>query len=630
MRIRKHQAHLPVVLLITVSLVLTACGGTPPPAATEPVQTPVAGQEETPEETRTALTPPAAATETETPAGEATSPVMGESERSRTVIFDTEIRMAAPTLWNPFAPGFGMAGFNAAMWEPLFILNYETGEIEPWLGESMTSNESLDVWTLKLREGIKWSDGEDFNADDVVFTINMLKDGPAELQYAAPIKEWVESVEKVDDRTVRFTLTKPSPRFQLDLFTVTILVSTPIVPEHIWKGKDPVTFQNYDLDKGWPVFTGPYTLASSSPTEVVYERDPDWWGAETGFKPLPTPERLVWTVIETEDVRVARAADHQLDSVADMTLGAFEALRARNPDIIAWYDDLPYAVPDPCERNLEINNAIEPWGDKDLRWALNYAIDRDQIVAIAYEGTTQPAKHFFPAFPSMNRYVELLEERGLYEKYPITTHDPEKARQVIESKGYTKGGDGYYQKDGQQLRLRIDAPNEFIELKRIAQVIVEQLQAVGINATQRNLAFGTFAEDIGSGKSEAAIWLTSCGSVVDPWPSMSHFLAEDVVPVGESAPNNWVRWENQEYSAAVNEMGKLPLDDPRVDELFVQASEEWMEELPFIPVAQARKLIPFDTYYWTGWPSKDNNYIQPYTWGQTAHKIIHNLQPTGR
>ena len=66
-------------------------------------------------------------------------------------------------------------GLHQAVMEPLFILNYETGEIMPWLAETMEGNESLDVWTLNLRDGAEWADGEAFNAEDVVWTINLLQ-----------------------------------------------------------------------------------------------------------------------------------------------------------------------------------------------------------------------------------------------------------------------------------------------------------------------------------------------------------------------------------------------------------------------------------------------------------------------
>ena len=74
-------------------------------------------------------------------------------------------------------------------------------------------------------------------------------------------------------------------------------------------------------------------------------------------------------------------------------------------------------------------------------------------------------------------------------------------------------------------------------------------------------------------------------------------------------------------------MGVLPLGDPKLDDLFVQAMDIWMAELPVIPITQAKKIIPFDNTYWTGWPTADDPYIHPPTWWQHTHAIIHNLKP---
>ena len=68
---------------------------------------------------------------------------------------------------------------------------------------------------------------------------------------------------------------------------------------------------------------------------------------------------------------------------------------------------------------------------------------------------------------------------------------------------------------------------------------------------------------------------------------------------------------------------------PKVEELFNQAMTIYMEELPVIPVTQAKKIIPFDTTYWTNWPTYDNQYIHPPTWWQHFHVILQNLQATG-
>lgn len=557
-----------------------------------------------------------------------------EVERSQTVIFDIDSgRLQSPQLWNPLVPGFrGDAGFNQALMEPLFILNYESGEIEPWLGESFTPNETLDVWTLKIKEGVTWSDGEIYDADDVVFTIQMLIDGPAELANAPAMKEWVESVEKIDDLTVQFNLTSVNPRFQLDYFSVRVAGSIAILPEHIWRDQDPLTFENYDPDQGWPIFTGPYTLTNVSATELAYHRSPDWWGAAADFLPLPQPERLLWVANETEEIKAARAANHELDSVMDMSLGAFEALKAQNPDMIAWLPELPYAWLDPCVRLLSVNHTVAPWDSSEMRQAINYAIDRDVVVAIAYEGGTTPARHFFPAYPPLEELVDMLDEQGLYEEHSLLVSDPDRARELIEGAGYEMGGDGYYARDGEQLRLLISTHESFIELQRVAQVVVEQLQAVGINATTRTLAGSTWDVNKAQGEYEAVIDWDACGSVNEPWLSMNRYTEQWVVPVGERSPgnNNHIRWESEPYSEPVNAMATLPLGDTEVSELFVQASTNWLDDLPFLPVTQAKKLTPFDTYYWTGWPTQENNYLHPPTWWNSAHKIIHNLQPVER
>ncbi|MFL5804892.1 MAG: ABC transporter substrate-binding protein, partial [Roseiflexaceae bacterium] len=597
------------------------------PTVVQPTAAPAAGPTSAPSATQGAQAAPAATVATDNTAKYA------KAERNKTVIFDIDGgRVEDPQLWNPNLPNSSRAdqGFQQSMIEPLFMLNYETGNIDPWLGESMTSNDALDTWTLKLRDGITWSDGEAFNADDVVFTLQMLLDHAPDLNNSASMKQWVAAVTKKDDRTVEFKLSAPNPRFQLDYFSVKIASSVHIMPEHIWKGQDPLTFKNYDPAKGWPIFTGPYKLASVSQTEFTYVRDDNWWGAKAGFKPLPQPEKLVWTWAGPEETRTALMADNGLDSLMDITYGALQALQQRNPKVISYFDQKPYAwVPDPCSRTFQLNDAAAPWDDKDMRWAISYAIDRDQVVNIAYEGTTTASRHFFPSYPPLEQFVKSLDAKGLYQKYPVPTHDPAKAAQLIESKGYTKGGDGFYQKDGKQLSLDIQTHEAFIELQRIAQVITEQLQNIGINAAWRKVAGNTWGDNMGKGNYEAIMGWQTCGSVNEPWFSSDTFNAKWAKPVGERADQNSWRWKNDTYSKLVDQMGQLPLGDPKIDDLFVQAMEIWLAELPVIPVTQAKKIIPFNTTYWTNWPSAKNNYLHPPTWWQSAHQIIHSIKPAG-
>lgn len=560
----------------------------------------------------------------------------GDSRRARTLRLPITSRIASPALWNPMAPGMrDDAGFQCVLSEPLFILNYETSEIEPWLGEEFTPNETLDVWTLRIRDGVTWSDGEVYDADDVVFTIELLRTGPAEINFAHAIEmqKWVQSVRKVDPLTVEFTLTAPNPRFQLDYFSVKIFRSIVILPEHIWAGQDPLTFENYDPDQGWPVFTGPYKLASSSENLVTWERDPNWWGAKAGFQELPEPEFVEFEAAETEEILVARASNNEFDFLDDVTTGAYETMHNRNESMVSWNPEKPYSWADPCTRLFSFNNAIAPWNDRDLRWAVNFAVDKDEIVEIAYEGSTTKAAMFFPPYEGLERYVELLEDEGLFDEFPILEHNPDRARELIESKGWTRSGDGYYTLDGQELSLQIDTPTEATELSRYAEVIAEQLERVGIRATLRRLAFATFADNIRIGEFQAATDFSACGSVSEPWFSMDLFHERRAAPVGQagtggttSTGGNGVRWANAEYSRHVDAMASLPLGDPGIAEHFVAAAREYLRDLPFFAAAHAKKLYSHNTTYWTGWPSREDNFIHPPMVWNSSHRVIHHLQ----
>ena len=581
-------------LLVLLALVVAACAPAQPGASSDGAAAGDAGGETMADDSSDAM-----------------------GDRASTLILDMEASAADPENFNPYAPGRNMSdGIHQIMSEPLFILNYETGVIEPWLGESMEPNDTFDVWTLTLQDGITWADGEAYNADDIIFTINLLKDNAPDLADSSAMAEWVDSVEKLDDLTVQFNLTKPNARFQLDYFSVRIWGSVTIVPEHIWASQDPLTFKYYDPDKGYPVYTGPYVVSSVGENEFVYTRRDSWWGAETGFKDsMPAPETIVWTFFGPEESRTAAMANGEIDSLGDITVGAFLALRQRNPNVIAHFDELPYSwVPDPCSRTLEFNNTVAPWDDKDMRWAINYALDRDEIVAIAYEGSTFKSLHYFPAYPPLDRFVDMGIDAGLHDTYPIDKHDPDLAKEIIESKGYALNSDGIYEKDGETLQLDITTHDAYIEKQRIAQVLVEQFQRVGIDATHRNEAGATWGDNFNNGNFVARMGWQTCGSVNEPWNSMDTFSTKWLTPVGERANRNAWRWSGENadaFSAIVDEIGVLALGDPAIDDLYLEAHELWLEDLPVIPISEARKIIPFDTTYWTNWPTAENNYIHP-------------------
>ena len=507
----------------------------------------------------------------------------------------------------------------------MFLLNYESAKLEPWLATGMTHNDTKDVWTLSLRKGITWNDGIPYTADDVLFTTQILVDHAKD--FGAGWIKAVKSTDKVDDLTIKFTLAKPDPFFQLNNFASKIVGSFNVVPKHVFDGKDAATFNNFDLSKGWPLGTGPYKLVKTNQTETTFDLDPNYWAQKQVSRACPLPSASSSRLLALKKLPAPCSLSTRLITRRRSAHRLLPHMPQKSePDRLVR--QAPYAWFDPCERNLEFNVSKSPFNDKDIRYAISYAIDRAQVVAIAYGGNSLPSKSPFPNYGGLSRYVKLAEDAGLYTKYPVGTYNLDAAAKIMTDKGYTKGSDGYYQKGGQSIAFDLVTPN-YPEIVAVGQVVAEQLQSFGINATQRKEDPGVFDVALHNGTVDAWIGWEMCGSVNEALSSLNTLNNFYLVPTGTRADTNFWRWDNAEYSKIMTDWAKLALDDPNNDKAFLQAYEIHLRELPVIPVAQAIKMIAFDKTYWTNWPSVDNNYIQPPTWWQSTAEIIHNIKPSG-
>ena len=292
---------------------------------------------------------------------------MNEVPREKTLVIENiSIRNTTPDNFNPLSTGtLRHAGLQQVGYESLFYYNYETGELVPWLAESAIYNDDFTELTINLRDGVKWSDGEVFDANDVAFTLNLLIEHTPELNYSVDHASFVESVEQVDDLTVKITLNGPNPRYLLNVFGVRIYGATYIVPEHIFSMvDDPATFPNFDMELGYPVATGPYSLVISNQNETVWDRRDDWWASEIGFQDLPAPERIIFLSAGSEERRAAMAINNELDTMWLMGRSTFETVVDQNPGVAGWYAEPPYAYLDPCPRYLVVNNAVAPFDNR--------------------------------------------------------------------------------------------------------------------------------------------------------------------------------------------------------------------------------------------------------------------------
>jgi len=561
-------------------------------------------------------------------AAPAQAPADQQAARKDILVIPGNVNVPAPDIWNPYIPGtFILQGMNQNLMEPMFMLNYETGNVDGWLASGYTNNVEQTEWTVTLRPGTEWSDGQPLTSDDVVFTINMLISHAPLLNFSIPIKKSVQSVVAVDDRTIKFTLNAPDPFFIVSNLAGTTSQAIVPVPRHVWDGVDPVTFKNsWNNGKG-AIFSGPYVVKSFSSTEFDYKRNDNWWGAKSGAFRLPAPLEIRRPWVGDTATADQMMINNESDIGGAQTPSQQAAILARNPKITTYSGDQGWV--DPCPRMLTLNTTIAPWDNKVMRHALSYAMNRRQIVDVVYEGAggdSAVSNFIFPTYKALQPY----RDAGKDILAPLAEYSPDKAHQLIESQGYTLNGDKYVGPDGTTLSLDVVGP-PFME--PWGRMVVQQLNAVGVDANLRLIEWGIFRDQTGRGNFTGAVDWDGCGSVVEPWFGMNRYNKTYVNPIGTPGTenvdntNNAGRWSNDEYSALMDQMGSLPLGDPRVMDLYLRAVTIYADELPDIPLVQTPSLLLFNSTYWTNWPTADNNYIQPPSWWEHFLRVLVEIKP---
>ncbi len=606
-----------IVIWLVLVLLLTACAAPAEPAA-DP------GGEADTAESSDAGGEAAAASEGAEVAD------MADVPRDRTLI----IMAGGPNqyaLWNnhnPYIPGSNN-GFHTgtlpAMFEPLIMFNVLTGEYENWLLEDWSYNETFDEMTLKIREGIRWNDGEALDADDVVFTFNMVRDNADAMVHLADLPAFLEEAVKVDDLTVTLTLQKPNPAFWAT--TLTTNHGIHVLPEHIWADQNPLEFTFFDLEAGLPVGTGPYKLVAASPQQKVYDLREDWWAAETGFKTMPKVERIIYLPSQDESQAAQLMITNQLDMGPIMQVSTLKSVLAQNPDVVTYTgQESPYGYLDWCPIDLNVNVSEAPYDNVDIRWAISHALDREKLVALAESGAGVPALHQFTPYGWFEPFDEALQEIFAEYGYGVGAN-LEKSAELMEANGYTLNAEELWANaDGETFAMNIYIPDW---LKAYGPPLTQQLRDAGFDAT-----FDTspgLGSSVQTGEQLASFGCKGPSGVLgmDPYFMLSIYTAQYFRPTGEPAPIWWAtsRWQNAEYDALVEQIAPLEATDPETMELFKQAMDIWVSEMPDIYVGQLIIRYPMSTQHWTGWPSAEDPYGFPHSWQWELLKTFINLEP---
>ncbi|MCM2562284.1 ABC transporter substrate-binding protein [Lutimaribacter sp. EGI FJ00015] len=343
------------------------------------------------------------------------------------------------------------------VYEPLIIRDM-TGAFQAALATDWAPKaDDPNVWVFNLRQGVKYHDGADFTAEDVVFSINRAKSDNSDMK---ELLNSITEVRAVDDHTVEFVTDGPNPILPSNLTNLFMM-------DKGWaEANDAVTVQ--DVEGGEKTFattnangTGAYKLVSREPdVKTVMTLNEDYWGKDEF--PLDVTE-IVYTPIQNAATRVAALLSGEVDFIQDVpvqdlgrvdeTDGLVVKTAPQNRTI---FFGMNQGADDLANDNVDGKN---PLADKRVRQAMNMAINRDAIKQVVMRGQSQPAGIIAPPF--VNGWTAEMDE--------VST-DIDAAKALMEEAGYSDG-----------FSIQLDCPNDrYVNDEAICQASVGMLAQIGI------------------------------------------------------------------------------------------------------------------------------------------------------
>jgi len=546
-----------------------------------------------------------------------------EMRREETVIMSLSHPSVDPTNFNPYIPdvAFGGNGMGLLCYEAFFYLNFFTGETTPWLATSYEYSDNYTKFTLHLREGVTWSDGAPFTAEDINFTFNMLKEHPE-----FPFRGWVDGADNmtvIDQYTVVFNLPEPDKRYWKNFVCgVRGFAFEPIMPKHIWSQvEDVASFTNNP-----PIGTGPYTLVSSTSDAVIWKLNENYWNKDAMPKPKYVVYKWYGQTGGLDERAMMALMKHEVDYFRGGTKEQLEMMRGVTPTIHGWSDVPPYFLPSFCPWVISVNLDMYPLNYSEVRWAISYAIDRQKLVDVALPATGYIAKTFWSPiyYGVLGKFIPW----DLLAKWNFSEYNPQKSIELLEGLGFTRGSDGifvtpngtrlsflYHSWDGQSDRM-------------IQPMIVDMLKEVGIELEVKFIQGPQYWPMRAQGDYEFFRDF-ECGATTDPYDGWVHFSNENMEPRGVRGGLNRWRWNNTEITELISRMAELDIkeDEEEYIEINRKIWEIWLPELPMIPLIFFQgSAICYDTYYWTNWPNATNP-SSPNNWLPVSKFMFHQLKP---
>lgn len=425
--------------------------------------------------------------------------------------------------------------------------------------ELAESLEWLDDTTLqvKVREGVKFHNGDEMTADDVVFTFERIINENA-IEYPEPhssprkgLITPLESIEKVDDYTVVMHFNAPWPP------ALQLLVHQQIVPKAYI---EEVGTEGFIAN---PIGTGPFKFVAARDglDEIEMERFDDYYGGSPELEPVGPAcvDRVIFRVIPEASTRAAA-----------LLAGEVQIIQVVPSDMVGRLSGSDNVVVKTAAGTqpkwVELNVSQPPFDDVRVRQALNYLIDKDLLIEEIYEGR---AVALPGALSPYNNFVNTD-----LQPYP---YDPDTAMQLLSEAGWTdSNGDGILDKDGQPFSFTLDTLEEH---RGLAEAVANLLQDAGIDASVRFWEYSVVQPQLLAGERQAYLddWGDSAFDPVGHFEAKWHGYVEGQ-PLGRG---NFSTYNNDRVNELVVE-GENTVDTAMRQELYDEAQQIIYEEAPAI------------------------------------------------
>jgi peptide/nickel transport system substrate-binding protein len=500
--------------------------------------------------------------------------------------------------FSPYSPSANY-GSQGMIYETLLFFNRMNSDVKPWLAQSYAFSSDAKTLTLHLRTDVKWSDGKPFTSDDVVFTLEMLKQYPtADIN---GLWQYLQNVQATDSSTVVVTMQAPYTPVLWYLAGQTWIVSK---HEYASVG-DPTKFADVN-----PVGTGPFVLKSFTPQLIDLKKNPNYW----------QPGKPAVDEIHYPSFNSNTSAELLLQRGSVDWTGLF------TPNI-----EQTYVSKDPAHNHywfpsrnivmLYLNTAKAPFNQLAVRQAISNAIDRDKIYKVAesgYEPVSSPTGLVLPANQSN------LDSTYASASFSL---DSTKSAQLLQSAGFTKGSDGIYaDKSGKKLSFQINVVTGWTDWVTADQIIASNLKEIGINATVNAISFNSYYSALQMGAFDMAISWTNPGPT--PFYLYNSLLnSTNSAALGKQASSNFERWIDHSTDKLLDQYATTA--DSSLQQQAINGLQQIMvEQLPSIPLVYGATWYEYSTRNFTGWPNTNDAYASPAPFDfPDAEVVALNLKP---